>query len=196
MAVKSESAAQLIARPSSHRILPTPVTVSGISFASTGWLGLAFVCTASLVIAASFPYWTINTSPQSSVKAIRIKLGLFYFCYTPGTGNNPDIMEECHPYVGNITTSTSLDPVDLDDIVFLFTSSVIYLVGVLLLMISLLVGMVAYCKPRIKKQSVFLVAFVIQLFACKFAWFGDITTAGHCVLCAYMYNESTHYIYV
>ena len=164
MAVKSESAAQLIARPSSHKILPTPVTVTGVSFASTGWLGLAFVCTASLVIAASFPYWTVNDSPQSSVKAINVKVGIFYFCYTPGTGSDPTIEEKCYSYLGN---STNLGPQDMDDISFLLTSSVIYFVGVFLLAVSLAVGVVAYCKPRIKKKSVFMVAFVIQLFACK-----------------------------
>ena len=185
MAVKSESTAQLIARPSSHKILPTPVTVTGVSFASTGWLGLAFLCTSSLVIAASFPYWTVNDSPQSSIQAINIKVGLFYFCYTPGTGSDPTIGEECYSYLGN---SSSLGPEDMDDISFLFPSGVIYCVGVFLLAVSLAVGVVAYCKPRIKEKSVFMLAFVIQLFACKFRQCAlyDI----HCVFLQITINSS------
>ena len=53
------------------------------------------------------------------------------------------------------------------DIAFLFSSSIVYAFGVGLFIVSLLLGAVACCKPRIKSRSMFLAAFVFQAFGGK-----------------------------
>lgn len=92
-------------------------------------------------------------------------------CYTPGLGQDSTTRQICSVYVYPEfvpSNRSNLAKIDITDIVFLFTGSLSYGLGTGLLMISLIIGVVAYCKPRIKEQSVYLVAFVIQLFACKF----------------------------
>lgn len=161
---RSDSQAQLIGRPSSHKLLPTPVTVSGVSVASTFWLVLNFICIAGLIIAAGFPNWAVVATPRSSIRVSSGEIGLYYFCYTPNGAPR-----ECSLYYPSspLRNDTGLSAVELEDIAFLFGSSIVYGVGTVLLIISLAIGVLAYCKPRIKEQSVFLCAFTIQLLACK-----------------------------
>ena len=91
-------------------------------------------------------------------------------CYTPGLGQDSTVQQICSLYVYPEfipSNRTNLARIETSDIVYLFTGSLSYGLGTGLLMISLIFGIVAYCKPRIKGQSMYLVAFVIQLFACK-----------------------------
>ena len=178
---KSSSQQQLVS-PSSHRLLPMPVTVSGISFVSCLWMILTFVLTSCLIIPAAFSSWTTIDRPATALQAINIKSGLFYFCYTPGLGSDSTIEEVCALYVSPAfrpSNNTNLATIELDDIAALFTSSLCYGIGTGLYMITVLVGIVALSKPRIKKQSVFLVAFVIQLFACKYSLNESILMLQH-----------------
>lgn len=170
MASRSSSHRNLIHSTSSQKLRPVPVTVSGISFVSTTWLVATFLIIAGLVIAGAFPYWTSNESPTTALQAINVHTGLYYMCYTPGIGKDSSIESICSLYVYPEfvpANQTNLAKIDIEDIVFLFTGSICYGLGTGLLMISLISGIVAYCKPRIKEKSVYLVAFVIQLFASK-----------------------------
>ena len=166
---KTDSQAQLIANPSSHKLLPTPVTVSGISFVSTLWIVVTFLCTAGLIISAGFPNWAGANNPLNNAGVTAAKIGLYYYCYTPLSSSRVASNQQCSLYVphSQLNNDTRLSQVELNDIAFLFSSGVIYGVGTVLLLISLIIGAVAYCKPRIKGQSVFLAGFTVQLFACK-----------------------------
>ena len=164
------STRNLIQSNSSHKLRPKPVTVSGVSFASTTWLVCTFLIITGLVVAAAFPQWTTISSPTTALQAIDIETGLYYICYTPGIGQDSSVQPICSTYVYpefSPSNRTNLASIDLRDIAYLFTSSICYGVGTCLIMLSLIVGIVAYCKPRIKEKSVYLVAFVMQLFACK-----------------------------
>ena len=168
---RTESTRNLIHSSSSHKLRPRPVTVSGVSVASTTWLVCTFLIIIGLVVAAGFPQWTTINSPTTALQAINIETGLYYICYTPGLGQDSSVQPICSLYVYpefSPSNRTNLASIDLSDIVYLFTSSICYGVGTCLIMISLIVGIVAYCKPRIKEKSIYLVAFVLQLFACKF----------------------------
>jgi hypothetical protein len=175
MVSNSSSRRNLIQSNSHPKIDPNPVTVSGVSFASTLWLVFNFLVCAGLVITAAFPYWTTSESPPTSLQATHINTGLYYLCYTPGLGQSAAAQQICSliiypPFVpSNIT---NLATIELRDIAFLITSGLTYAVGIGLLMISFIVGVIAYCKPKIKDQSIFLVAFVIQIFACIFLIIG------------------------
>ncbi len=156
-----------------QKFRPMPVTVSGISVASTFWLVSGFFLMAGLVVAAGFPNWASMTSPPAVLSAKEVKIGLYYFCYTPGIPADSSLNEpeQCSLYVYpkfKPSNLTNLAPIDTVDVVYLLTSSICYGLGTCLLMISLIVGVVAYCKPRIKDHSVYLVAFVIQLFGCEY----------------------------
>ena len=168
MASRSTSQQQLITTSSTHKFKPMPVTVSGVSVASTFWLVSTFLLIIGLVVAAGFPYWTTLDSPPTALKARDIKVGLFYLCFTPGAADS-SADEVCSLYMFHELNETNLADIELKDIVFLFVGSISYGIGTGLLMISLIVGIVAYCKPRIKEQSVFLAGFVIQLFGCEYS---------------------------
>ena len=173
MASRSSSRRNLIESNSSHKLVPRPVTVSGISVASTVWIVSTFLIIAGLVISAAFPYWTTIKQPTTALQAINIKTGLFYMCYTPGTGKDSSIGEICTLYVYPEfvpDNQTQLATIEIKDIAFLFTGSLSYGLGTGLLMLSLIIGIIAYCKPRIKEQSMYLVAFVLQLFGCMNEW--------------------------
>ena len=151
-----------------QRMKPTPVTVSGVSVASTFWLVSGFLLIAGLFVAAGFPQWASMSSPPASLGAKDVKIGLFYFCYTPGVDSSE--AEVCSLYVYpefKPSNLSSLATIETVDVAYLLTSSICYGFGTGLLMISMVLGIIAYCKPRIKDNSVFLVAFVIQLFGCK-----------------------------
>lgn len=117
----------------------------------------------------------------------RVDLGLYYLCYKlRGCGDDSsDICEEqcresrvcgCYTYLDfdppeHINSSSSDSVVvasgmqklsSLREIVFLFSASIVYAFGCLLLLLSLLVGAVAYCKPKFGHCSLFAFAFVLQ----------------------------------
>lgn len=182
MASRSSSQRNLIHSNSSQKIRPIPVTVSGISLVSTVWLVGTFLITSGLVVAAAFPYWTSNSSPTTSLQAINIHTGMFYICYTPGIGKDSSVESICSLYVYPEfvpSNKSNLAKIDIEDIAFLFTGSLCYAFGIGLLMLSLIAGIIAYCKPRIKDKSIYLVAFVIQLFASK-------SISGHSNLSIYI----------
>lgn len=167
------SRTNLVRNQSLHRIKPTPVTVSGVSFASTIWLVAGFFLIAGLVIAAAFPNWASINNPPGYLATKDVRIGLFYFCYTPDPTDDTTatpITEECTLYVYPTFTPsnmTNIATIETRDMAYLLTSCVCYGFGTGLLMIALIIGIIAYCKPRVKEQSLFLVAFVIQLFGCK-----------------------------
>lgn len=166
------SRTNLVRNQSLHKIKPTPVTVTGVSFASTIWLAGGFLLIAGLVVAAAFPNWTSIDHPPGYLAAKNVRIGLFYFCYTPDADTTASpATEECSLYVYPTfkpSNLTNIATIDTRDMAYLLTSCCSYGFGTGLLMIALIVGIIAYCKPRIKEQSLFLVAFVIQLFGCEY----------------------------
>lgn len=186
----SDSQQLVGALPSSGRLLPTPVTVTGVSFVSTMWLVSTFLLLAGLIVAAGFPNWLHNEVTPGSGQARDLRtqvsdvdLGLFYLCYNLtgnpclGTcrGECQGVWCACQPYLsynppseleqGGTNVSTGLQAAVLQDIAFLFSSSIVYAFGCGMLAVSFFVGVVAYFKPRIKNNSMFLVAFVFQAIA-------------------------------
>ena len=190
----SDSQQQLVgARPSSAKFLPTPVTVSGVSFVSTMWLAATFLLFAGLVVAAGFPNWLHNEVPPGSGQARdlrtlinQVDLGLFflYYNYTGNPCLGSFIRGACNStcrgqwcdaqlYLaydppasilqGGANVSTGLQAAEISDIAFLFSSSIVYAFGCGMLLVSLFMGVVAYCKPRIKCCPMFVVAFVFQV---------------------------------
>ena len=121
---------------------------------------------------------------------VRVDLGLYYLCYqlysgTPACGMDTSCNDTCRNrgYCGcvtylsynppsNFTTTDGLSRVSsvhgaksAMDFVWLFAASIIYAGGILLLLISLVIGSVAFCKPRLGKCSLFMTAFVFQILA-------------------------------
>lgn len=121
---------------------------------------------------------------------VRVDLGLYYLCYQlhsgqPACGTETSCSGTCRdrrfcgcvPYLSynppsNYSTSDGITRVSsvvgtksVMDFVWLFAASIIYAVGVLFLLVSLIIGSVAFFKPKIRKCSLFLTAFVFQIFA-------------------------------
>lgn len=117
----------------------------------------------------------------------RVDLGMFYLCYKlQGCGDESSaVCEEhcreericgCYTYMDfdppeHINSSTSNSVIlasgmqglsSLRDIVFLFSASIVYAFGCFLLLASLIVGAIAYCKPKLGHCSLFAFAFVLQ----------------------------------
>ncbi len=195
----SESKEHLVGGPRdlrsrSGRILPMPVTVSGVSCISFFWLTFTFFLLAALIVAGGFPNWISNRverSPPRNPQRVELSnsldsadLGLFYLCFnltacadstcTVSCGNSGFC--GCHTYLTYFpslnftndgrTTPTNMRSVSsLEEIKFLFSASIIYAGGVLLLVISLLIGILAFCKPRVRGCSIFIFAFLFQVFA-------------------------------
>ena len=167
-------------RPSSARLMkPTPVTVSGFSFVSTLWLCFTILVLCGLVVVAAFPRW-INNDVDTPEKrreldnlVHQVDFGLYHFCYEltaslePGTNNAS--FHECTTYLQYNPRatldgiSTNLQPADLSDIAFLFSASIVYAFAFLMLLLSLIIGIVAYLKPKVLGTSMFAVAFVFQV---------------------------------
>lgn len=122
----------------------------------------------------------------------RVDLGLYHLCYrlhsdsptticgadTACNGRCRDLRFcGCVYYLSynppsNFTTSDGLvrpsgvfGPQSVMDFAWLFAASLIYAVGVILLLVSLIIGGVAFFKPRVKSCSFFLMAFVFQIIA-------------------------------
>lgn len=178
-----------------ERMMPMPVTVTGVSCVSTLWLIATFLILAGLVIAGGFPNWfrnRVDSAPQSRDLANNLRsvdLGLYYLCYSlmacPDTttcaGECRDVkLCGCYTYMSYsppstitttsggemITRDTNMRPTEsIGDFVFLFSGSIVYAFACFLLLISLLVGIIAYCKPRCGACSLFLFAFVLQAVA-------------------------------
>ena len=167
------------AAASSRRMKPTPVTVSGVSFVSTFWLIFTTLVLCGLVIAAAFPHWIENDVGSVEKRREldnllrRVDIGLYYFCYKITTSLDPisnnATFEECTPYLQyeppatHDGSATNLEKAELEDIAFLFSASIVYAFAFLMLVVSLIVGVIAYCKPRVKNNSMFAVAFVFQV---------------------------------
>jgi hypothetical protein len=167
-------------RPSSPRHMkPTPVTVSGVSFVSTFWLVCTIFVLCGLVIVAAFPRWVHNdvNSPEKRREldnlVHRVDFGLYHFCYEltaslDQTTNNASF-EECTTYLQYSPQatldgiSTNLAEADLKDIAFLFSASILYAFAFLVLLLSLIMGVVAYLKPKVLGTSMFAMAFVFQV---------------------------------
>lgn len=123
---------------------------------------------------------------------VRVDLGLYYLCYqlysgSPACGMDGSCNATCSdrgycgcvPYLSynppsNFSTSDGLTrqssvfrAQSVMDFVWLFAASIIYAFGVFLLLLSLIIGVIAFCKPRFGKCSLFLTAFVFQLLAGK-----------------------------
>lgn len=171
-------------RPSSARLMkPTPVTVSGISFVSTLWLIFTILVLCGLVVVAAFPRWIRNdvNTPEKRREldnlVQRVDFGLYYFCYEltaslDQTTNNASF-EECTTYLQYTPRatldgiSTNLLEADLEDIAFLFSASIVYAFAFLMLLISLVIGIVAYLKPKVMGKSMFGFAFALQVIGGK-----------------------------
>lgn len=123
---------------------------------------------------------------------VRVDLGLYYLCYqllsdSPSVtcGADTACNATCRDlgYCGCVQylsydppsmftlsdkqarPSSVFGPNSVMDFVWLFIASIIYAVGVFLLMVSLVVGAIAFVKPRVRNCSLFLTAFVFQIIA-------------------------------
>lgn len=164
---------------STRQMKPTPVTVSGISFVSTLWLIFTMMILCGLVVVAAFPRWINNdvNTPEKRREldnlVHQVNFGLYYFCYELTTSldqsTNNATFEECTTYLQYRPqatldgTSTNLQDAELEDIAFLFSASIVYAFGFLMLLVSLVMGIIAYLKPKVLGTSMFAVAFVFQV---------------------------------
>lgn len=175
-----------------------PVTISGISCISVIWITATFVILSGLIVAGGFPTWIRNRvqigAPARSLgnTLTRVDLGLYYLCYKlRGCGDpNSAICEDecrraracgCYPYMNynpppminsttdNLMIESGMVPFESPrDIVFLFSASIVYAFGCLLLLVSLFVGTFAFYKPKLNRRcNMFMFAFVLQAVAGK-----------------------------
>lgn len=132
------------------------------------------------------------TGDNSHSALTRVDLGLYYLCYqllssSPSAtcGADTECDQSCRdlrfcgcvPYLSydpppTFTTADGLSrssrvfgPQSVMDFVWLFVASIIYAVGVFLLMVSLVIGAIAFFKPRVRNCSLFMTAFVFQIVA-------------------------------
>ena len=174
------------------RMMPMPVTITGFSFISVFWVLMTFLLLSGLIIAGGFSKWIKNrVEPGTQATNLRnalssVDLGLFYLCYNLTGCTQPEcngFCEEqklcgCYTYLtydppvtinrtnGGVVTPTNLKAIEsVEEIVFLFASSMVYAFGILMLLIALLVGVLALWKPRFGSCSLFLFAFVLQVVA-------------------------------
>ena len=171
-------------RPAQTRHMkPTPVTVSGISFVSTLWLIFTILVLCGLVIVAAFPRMVHNdvNTPEKRREldnlVHRVDFGLFHFCYELRVSLDQDTnnasFDECTTYLQYSPqstldgVSTNLLATDLEDIAYLFSSSILYAFAFLMLLLSLVTGVIAYLKPKVKGTSMFAIAFVLQVVGSK-----------------------------
>lgn len=164
---------------SARHMKPTPVTVSGISFVSTLWLIFTVLVLCGLVIVAAFPRWIHNdvNTPEKRRELDNlvhtVDFGLYHFCYELTAslvrGTNNASFEECTTYLQYTPqatlagVSTNLQSANLEDIAFLFSASIVYAFAFLMLLLSLVTGVTAYLKPKVKGTSMFAVSFVFQV---------------------------------
>ena len=146
--------------PSGKRFHHEPVTVSGISVVSSLWLLFILAVSGALIVSFVFPSWVTIDSVRINRDLIvdNVYIGLFRYCRDDRNGS-----QQCERY--DASNNDPLAPGSLDDVQAFFAACIIYGFGCALLLISFLVGVVAYCKPRISGVSVFLIAFFVQLIA-------------------------------
>ncbi len=124
---------------------------------------------------------------------VQVDLGLYYLCYNlqstsppvvcgaQGTACNRTCRDlrfcGCVSYLsydppsmftpsdGLARSSSVFGPNSVMDFIWLFVASVIYAVGVILLLVSLVFGGIAFFKPRVRNCSLFLTAFIFQIIA-------------------------------
>lgn len=175
------------------RMRPMPVTVSGVSCISCFWLASTFLVLSGLIVAGGFPNWIRNrVEPGTQARTLantltRVDLGLFYLCYKLRVcgDNSPECEDQCrairacgcYPYMNyepqaeyNSTNGVLIDSnmrpyQSLTQLSFLFSSSIVYAFGCFLLLSSLLVGAIAFCKPKCGSCSLFLFSFSLQALA-------------------------------
>ena len=149
--------------PSGKRFRHEPVTISGVSVVSSLWLLFILAVSGALIVSFVFPSWVTIDSVRINRDLIvdNVYIGLFRYCRDDRNGT-----QQCERY--DASNDDPLAPESLDDVQAFFVACIIYAFGCALLLISFLVGVVAYCKPRISGVSVFLIAFFIQLIAGEF----------------------------
>jgi len=181
------------ARKKEHRMMmPMPVTVTGWSCVSVFWVISTFLLLSGLIVAGGFPNWISNrVEPGAQATNLRnaissVDLGMYYMCYNltgcSQTQCNGACKEQrlcgCYTYLtydppttinrtnGGVVTPTNLRPFeDVNEFVFLFSSSIVYAFGIAMLLLSLVIGSLALCKPKAGSCSLFLFAFVLQVTA-------------------------------
>lgn len=157
------------------RFRPEPVTVSGISFVSTAWLAITVLLTIGCCAAFVLPVWmradrveALSDSrrqlrPSDYIYDVQVGMTWYRANYS-STGGQSWIAQNYH-YLQFSADETDVLPRDASDISVLLAASCAYGAGCGLLIISFFIGVLAYCKPRIKGASVFLAAFFFQLIA-------------------------------
>ena len=139
-----------------------PVSITGISVVSSLWLLFILAVSGALIVSFVFPSWVITDSVRVNRDLIveNVYIGLFRYCRDNRNGT-----QLCERYDTN--NDDPFAPSSLNDVQAFFAACIIYGSGCGLLLISFLVGVIAYLKPRISGVSVFLIAFFIQLIAGK-----------------------------
>ena len=157
------------------RFRPEPVTVSGISFVSTAWLVVTVILAAACCAAFALPVWMradrveAQRDPRRQIRpsdyVYDVQIGMTWYRANYSSDNGQSWIALTYHYLQFSADETNVLPRDAADISVLLAASCAYGTGCGLLIISFFIGMVAYCKPRIKGASVFLAAFFFQLIA-------------------------------
>jgi len=143
-----------------RRFRHEPVTVSGISVISSLWLFFILAVSGALVVSFVFPSWATVSSVRINRDLVveNVYIGLFWYCRDDRNGT-----QQCERY--DVSNEDPLAPDSLEDVQAFFAACVVYASGCGLLLISFIVGVLAYLKPRVSGVSVFVIAFFIQLIA-------------------------------
>ena len=146
--------------PPGKRFRHEPVTVTGISVVSSLWLLFILALSGALIVAFIFPTWVTVDSVRINRDLIveNVYIGLFRYCR-----DNTNGTQQCERY--GVNSNDPFAPNSLNEVQAFFAACVVYASGCGLLVISFLVGLTAYFKPRIFGVSVFLIAFFVQLIA-------------------------------
>lgn len=157
------------------RFRPEPVTVSGISFVSTAWLAITVLLTVGCCAAFVLPEWMradrveALSDPRRQLKPsdyiYNVQVGMTWYRANYSTTGGQSWIAQNYHYLQFSADETDVLPRDASDVSVLLASSCAYGTGCGLLIISFFIGVLAYCKPRIKGASVFLAAFFFQLVA-------------------------------
>lgn len=153
---------KMLGSASKRRFRHEPVSVSGISVVSSLWLFFILAVSGALIVSFVFPSWATMSSVRINRDLVveNVHIGLFWYCRDDRNGT-----QQCERY--DVTNEDPLAPESLNDVQAFFAACIVYAAGCGLLLISFVVGVFAYLKPRISGVSVFLIAFFIQLIAGK-----------------------------
>lgn len=158
------------------RFRAEPVTVSGISCVSTAWLTATLLFTAGCCVALALPVWmradrsealvdTAMRTPKPSDYIYDIEIGMTWFQANYSNDGGVSWIQRSYHYLEYTEDRTDVLPSSASDISVLLAAACVYGFGCGLLIISFFIGIVAYCKPRIKGVSIFLTAFWFQIVA-------------------------------